>query len=160
MLHLPVRRSLSAVLVFGALSWGLVACGSDSDSSAGASDTPTAAESTESAEATGCADLAVLEGSLSSLKDVDLQQDGVAGLTSAIAEVKADLEAAKSSVSTALQPQVDEVTAAFDALETATTGLTTDTVREQAPAILAALQQIATATTDLTTSVSQSCPES
>ena len=84
----------------------------------------------------------------------------MAGLTSAIAEVKADLEAAKSSVSTALQPQVDEVTAAFDALETATTGLTTDTVREQAPAILAALQQIATATTDLTTSVSQSCPES
>ena len=160
MLPHPVRRSLSVLVALGALSWGLAACGSDSDPAAGAADSPSATESTESAEEAGCADVAALEESLASLTDVDLQQDGAAGLTSAIAEVKADLETAKSSVSEALKPQVDEVTAAFDALETATSGLSTDTIRDQAPAILAALQQVATATTDLAASVSQSCPES
>lgn len=157
MLSTHVRRSLSALVVVGALATGLAGCGSDSDSSSSAEATPTA--SATPTEATGCADVAALQESLSSLKDVDLQQDGVAGLTSALDSVKADLEAAKSSVSAELQPQVAAVSTAFDALQTAASGLTSGNIRQQAPAILTALQQVVTATTDLGTAVTQSCPE-
>lgn len=152
-----VRRSLSALVVIGALATGLAGCGSDSDSSSSAETTPTASASPT--EATGCADVDALKASLSSLGSVDLQQDGVAGLTSALETVKTDLEAAKASVSADLKPQVEAVSTAFDALESAASGLSEGNIREQAPQILAALGQVVTATTDLTTAVTQSCPE-
>lgn len=150
-----LRRSVSALAVLAALCGGLAACGS-SDSSAGAA----ASSSPTPSEAAACADVATLETSLASLKDVNLQQDGVDGLTSAIQQVKTDLDAAASSVSSALQPQVQAVSAAFDALQSATSGLSASTLRSQAPAISAALQQVATATSDLASSASQSCPAS
>ena len=96
MLPQRLRQSLPALLVVGALSWGLVACGDDSSPDAAA--TPTVAPE--------CADLAALEDSLGSLKDIDVKQDGVEGLTTAIKEVKTDLTTAASSVSSALRPQV------------------------------------------------------
>ena len=157
MLRTPVRRSLSALFVVGVLAAGLVGCGSDSDSSSSAEATPTASAS--STESTGCADVAALQDSLSSLQEVDLQQDGVAGLTAAITSMKAALETAKSSVSAALQPQVEAVTTAFDELETATAGLSDGNVREQVPAIAAALAQVSTSMVALSTAVTQSCPD-
>jgi len=153
-----IRRSLSALMVASAVAWGLAACGSSSPStqSTPAESTPTVSPSVSASP--GCADLAVLEKSLTSLKDVNLKQDGMAALTSAIAQVKTDLAAAKSSVSSAAKPSIDAVTTALDALQTATAGLTTDNLVRQAPAIATALQQVAITTTDLAATVSKGCP--
>jgi hypothetical protein len=116
--------------------------------------TPTATESA------GCTDVAALETSLGALKDVDVQQDGVDALNSAIADVKTDLDAAEASASSALQPQVEQVKTAFDALQTAATGLTTANLAGKAPAIASALNQVSTAAMALSSTLSQSCPES
>ena len=148
-------------MVATAVTWGLAACGSSSSPSAESTSTP--AESTPAVSASpssspACADLATLEKSLTSLKDVDLKQDGMAGLTSAIAQVKTDLAAAKSSVSSAAKPSIDAVTTAFDALQTAIAGLTTDNLVRQTPAIATALQQVAITATDLAAEVTKGCP--
>ena len=108
----------------------------------------------------GCADAATLKSSLDALKNVDVRQDGVDALTSALADVKTELGAATASASSALQPEVQQVQTAVDALETATNGLTTSNLTQKAPAIATALRQVATATSALSTTLSQSCPGS
>jgi len=155
-----IRRSLSALMVATAVTWGVAACGSSSSPTAEstpAESTPAASPSPSASPA--CADLAALEKSLVSLKDVDLKQDGLAALTSAVAQVKTDLAAAKSSVSSAAKPSIDAVTTALDALQTTTAGLTTDNLVRQAPAIATALQQVAITATDLAEAVTKGCPK-
>jgi hypothetical protein len=87
-------------------------------------------------------------------------QDGVTALTTAIADVKTNLDKAEASASEALQPSVQEVKTAFDGVQTAASGLTADNLREKAPAIGAALTQLATATKALSTALRESCPGS
>jgi hypothetical protein len=151
---LVVTRSLTALGLLVALVWALVGCGSDTPSSSSASSSPTPTTSV------ACADIAALEDSLESLEQVDVQQDGLPALTTAIGAVKSDLAAASTSASAMLQPQLQEVTTAFDALQTATSGLTTQNVVARAPDIAAALRKLTTATTDLTTAAQQTCPSS
>jgi hypothetical protein len=81
-------------------------------------------------------------------------------LTTAIANVKANLDKAEASVSPVLQPSVQQVETAFGELQTATSGLTTDNLKEKAPAIAAALRQVATATKALSSTLAESCPGS
>jgi hypothetical protein len=151
----PARRSLSCILVAAvALLLALAGCSDDSTSTTSSS---TPASATESA---GCADVAALQTSLESLKDVNVQQDGAEALNSAIADVKTDVDAAAASASNALQPEVEQVKTAFDGLQTAATGLTADNLVDKAPAIVTALTQVESATTALASTVSQSCPES
>jgi hypothetical protein len=91
---------------------------------------------------------------------VKLAEDGVRALTTAIADVKTNLDKAQASASPVLQPKVQEVKTAFAELQTAASGTTADNLRQKAPAIAAAMKQVATATEALRTTLSESCPGS
>ncbi len=84
--------------------------------------------------------------------------DGVAALTTAIAKVKASLDAAEASASPVLKPSVTQVKTAFGELQTAVSGVTADNLRQKAPAILSAIKEVATATQALSTTMNQACP--
>ncbi|MET0993743.1 MAG: hypothetical protein ABWY20_06510, partial [Mycobacterium sp.] len=88
---------------------------------------------------------------------VDVREDGVQGLTGAVADVANDLDAAVSSASSELQPHVDQVKTAFTALQTSVNGLTVDNLRQKAPSIKAALTQVEAASTALASAVTDSC---
>ena len=154
MLSIRTRHRLWAVLGIPALLWLILGCGTSSSSTTATTPTPTATASA------GCGDVVALKSSLDTLKNVDVRQDGVEALTSALADVKTKLGAATASASSALQPEVQQVQTAVDALETATSGLTTSNLKQKAPAIATALRQVATATSALSTNLSQSCPGS
>jgi hypothetical protein len=81
-------------------------------------------------------------------------------LTTAIAEVKTNLDKAEASASPTLQPSVQQVKTAFADLQTAASGTTADNLRQKVPAIAAAMKQVATATQALSSTLSQSCPGS
>ena len=149
-------RRCWAVLGLAALLWVFAGCGSSPSSPTAGSTTPTASASASA----GCADAVALKSSLDALKNVDVKQDGVAALNSALADVKTKLTAATGSASSALQPEVQQVQTAVTALETATNGLTTSNLTQKAPAIATAMSQVAIATSALSTSLSQSCPGS
>ena len=151
MLSIRSGRKLSTVLALAALLWVVAGCGGSSSSTT-ATSTPTASASA------GCTDVAALKGSLDALKAVDVRQDGVDALTSALADVKTQLTAATGAASSELQPEVQQVQTAVTALETATNGLTTSNLTQKAPAIATALRQVASATSALSTTLSQNCP--
>ena len=94
------------------------------------------------------------------LENVNVRQNGVAALESALADVKTKLDAAAASASGALKPEVEQVKTSFTALQRATTGLNKDNLAEKAPAIRTALTQLATATKALGSTLSQTCPSS
>ena len=157
-----VRRSASGAIAVVALLCILVSC-SPSSTPSPASSPETAAAPTTSAQTTAaadeaCADVAALRSSLEALTNVRPLQDGVTALTTAIADVKTNLEKAEASASEELQPSVQQVKTAFDDVQTAVSGLTADNLREKAPAIGAALTQLATATKALSTALRESCP--
>ena len=152
----PAGRTASTAIAAVLLCSALTGCSSDSISTQPA---PTTSSSTP-AGAVGCADLTELESSLEALEAVDLRQGGVAGLDSAIADVKSALSTAKASASAALQPSLDQVQAAFSALQSAASDLSADKLVEKTPALAAALKQVATATSELTSTVAQDCPGS
>ena len=70
-----------------------------------------------------CADRESLRASVASLEDVDLVAEGTNGVTAAVDAVKDDLTALRGSVSADLQPQVQAVQDAVDALDTAAADL-------------------------------------
>ena len=109
---------------------------------------------------TGCEEATALKSSLAALKDVNVRSDGVDALKSAIADVKTNLQAARTSASSVLRPELDQVQTAIDALQTATTGLTKDNLAQKAPQIATALAQVATAAASFTATLSKSCPAS
>jgi NADH dehydrogenase/NADH:ubiquinone oxidoreductase subunit G len=84
--------------------------------------------------------------------------DGVAALTTAIADVKTGLEAAEASASPVLKPSVAQVKTAVGELQTAVSGVTADNLRQKAPAIASAIKEVATATQALSTTMNQACP--
>ena len=107
-----------------------------------------------------CADVAALKSSLEALTQVKPAEDGLAALTTAIANVKTNLDKAQTSASPALQPSVQQVKTAFAELQTAASGVTADNLRQKAPAIATALKQVETATQALSSTLTQSCPGS
>lgn len=131
---------------------------STSSTSTTPSPTPTATPSATASA--GCADAAALKASLDALTKVNVRQDGVAALESALDDVKTKLDAAAASASGALQPEVEQVKTAFQALQSATTGLTADNLVARAPAIRTALTEVVTATKALAVKLSQRCPAS
>ncbi len=85
-------------------------------------------------------------------------EDGVRALTTAIGDVKTNLDKAEASASPALQPDVQQVKAAFAELETAASGMTADNLRQKVPAIAVAMKQVASATEGLRSTLAESCP--
>ena len=146
-----------------ALLWLVAGCGADPTSSASsppqaspapASPAPTAATSA------GCEEATALRSSLEALKNVNVRSDGVEALNSAVADVKKNLEAARTSKSSVLRPELEQVTTALDALQSATTDVTKDNLAQKAPQIATALAQVATAAASFTAALSKSCPAS
>jgi phage-related protein len=103
--------------------------------------------------------VADLKSSMQALAEVRPLQDGLEATESAVAAAKASLDKAVASIGAELQPAVQEITTAFDAVQTAVEGLTTDNVRDQAPVIATALRGLGTAVASLTTALSQECPQ-
>jgi hypothetical protein len=162
-LHHAGRSGFAAVLAV-CLLFILTSCGTSPEPSqtspAATTAAPTTAAPTTTTPTTACADVAALKSSLEALSQVKLAEDGVRALTTAIADVKTNLDKAQASASPVLQPKVQEVKTAFAELQTAASGTTADNLRQKAPAIAAAMKQVATATEALRTTLSESCPGS
>jgi hypothetical protein len=162
-LHHAHRYSFSTAAVI-ALLCILTSCGtssaptqtSPSQSSPAASSSP----SPSGAATEACADVAALKSSLEALTKVKPLQDGVPALTTAIDNVKTNLDKAEASASEALQPDVQQVKTAFAQLQTAASGLTASNLKEKAPAIATALAQVAAATKALSAALAEACPGS
>jgi glucose/arabinose dehydrogenase len=156
------RRSPSGAVAVAVLLCILASCSPSSTPSTTSPPETTAAPATSAqttaTPAEACADVAALKSSLEALTKVRPLQDGVGALTTAIDNVKIDLDKAEGSASEALQPSVQQVKTAFEGLQTAASGLTTDNLKEKAPAIGAALTQLATATRALSSKLRESCP--
>ena len=159
-----VRRSVSVTVAAVALLGVLTSCGTSSGPSQtsppATTAAPTSASPTAAATTAACADVAALKSSLETLTKVRPAQDGLTALTTAIADVRTNLDKAEASASAVLQPSIQEVKTAFAELQTAASGTTTDNLRQKAPAIAAAMQQVGTATRALSTTLTQSCPGS
>ena len=157
------RRSASGAVAAVALLCLLTSCGTSSaptqTSPPEASAAPTSAAT--SAEPTAaCADVAALKSSLQALTDVKPAEDGLTALTSAIADVKTNLDKAEASASPALQPSVQQVKTAFAEFQTAASGTNADNLKQKAPAIATAMKQVKTATQALSATLTQTCPGS
>jgi hypothetical protein len=146
------RRSIRAATArtFGVvllLIVGLVTSGCGGDDASDASPSPSA-----------CTDVMALQGSLTSLTQVDPVNDGVDALKSAATDVKTDLEAALSAVSSELEPAVDQVKTAFDGLEAALQGVSSaGGLGAAATEIGTAMTQVGSASTNLSTEVGEVC---
>src|SRR5687767_14339105 len=159
------RRFVFAVVAPAALLCVLTSCGTSSAPSqtsppaataAPTTASPTTAAPTTAAPTTACADVAALKSSLEALTKVRPAQDGVTALTTAIADVKTNLDKAEASASPALQPSVQQVKTAFAELQTAASGLSTDNLKEKVPAIVVALKEVGTATEALRSKLARS----
>jgi len=162
-LHRAPRSGFTAVLAVGLL-FILTSCGASSEpnqtSPTATTAAPPTATPTTATPTAACADVAALKSSLDALTQVKLTEDGVRALTTAIANVKTNLDKAEASASPALQPAVQQVKAAFAELQTAASGMTAGNLRQKAPAIAAAMKQVATATQALRSTLTESCPGS
>jgi hypothetical protein len=126
---------------------GLVAGGCGGDDASDSSPSPSA-----------CTDVMALQGSLTSLTQIEPVNDGVDALKSAAADVKTDLDAALSAVSSELKPAVDEVKTAFDGLEAALEGVTSaGGLGAAATEVGTAMTQLGSASTNLSTEVEEIC---
>jgi hypothetical protein len=161
-LHRARRSAFAAVLVVGLL-FILTNCGSSEPSQTSPAATtaaPTTATPTAATPTEACADVAALKSSLEALTQVRPVEDGLQALTTAIADVKTNLDKAEASASQALQPDVQQVKSAFAELQTAASGTTADNLRQKVPAIAAAMKQVVTATEALRSTLAKSCPDS
>ena len=158
------RRSAPAAVAAVALLCVLTSCGTSSAPSQTSPPETTVAPATPAQTTaeptTACADVAALKSSLEALTKVKPAEDGLMALTTAIADVKTNLDKAEVSASAALQPSVQQVKTAFAELQTAASGTTADNLRQKAPAIAMALKQVASATQALSSTLTQSCPGS
>ena len=157
------RRSASAALAAVALLCVLASCGTSSaptQTSTPEASAATTSAPTSAAPTAACADVAALKSSLEALTKVKPVEDGLPALTTAIANVKTNLDKAQTSASPALQPSVQQVKTAFDELQTAASGVNADNLKQKAPAIAMAMKHVATSTQALASTLTQSCPGS
>jgi hypothetical protein len=120
------RRSASAAIAAVALLCLLGSCGTSSTPSqtsppTTAAPASTAAPTTAAPTAAACEDVAALRSSLEALTTVKPAEDGVAALKTAIANVKTNLDAAEALASPVLQPSVEQVGTAKEALSSTLT---------------------------------------
>jgi hypothetical protein len=109
-------------------------------------------------QSAACTDALALASSLEALGKLDLAQDGVPAMRTAVADVKAKLQTAEASARAAFGTSLAQVQTAFAAVQSATSSLTADNRREKAPEIVAALRQLSTATAALSSKLTEGCP--
>ena len=106
----------------------------------------------------GCAEAASLKDSVTALTEISPVDDGLDALKCAAADVKTDLDATVSAVSSELQPSVDEVKSAFDDLESTLGGISdAASLGAAATEVGTQLTQLGTALTGLSTAIDQDC---
>ena len=136
-----VSRRRAAAVISAALFVAIMSASCSNDSKSG-----------------GCDEVHALQDSLTALTQVDPLSDGTEALKAAATQVRTDLDAAVSAVSSELKPSVDQVKTAFDGLESAIAGVSSaGTIGEGATAISTSLTQLGTALTSLSTEVGQIC---
>lgn len=146
-------RSFGLLAIAALVAFMVAGCG---DSSEGPEGNSSSGDTTE--VASGCEEVNALKDSLTSLMQIEPVADGVDALKSASTEVKTDLEAAASAVSSELQPSVDEVQAAFDELESTLEGISSSGgLGAAATEVGNELTQLGSALTDLSTEISDRC---
>ena len=129
----------------------LVGCSSDSKSSS--------PSSTTTSKDAVCADKTALENSVKSLKNVDLT-GGESAVTSAVDKVQTNLDALRGSVKADLKPQVDDVKAALDQLETAVRNFGNGSLTDNLQAGGNAVAKVGSTSADLFSALSAECPSS
>ncbi|MGB7806985.1 MAG: hypothetical protein WBM72_15435 [Actinomycetota bacterium] len=143
--HLKALGISSFVVILMASAVG---CSSDDDGGGASS----------AAAPPGCAEAASLKDSVATLTEISPVDDGLDALKGATADVKTDLDATVSAVSSELQPSVDEVKSAFDDLESTLGGISdTASLGAAATEIGTELTQLGTALTGLSTAIDQDC---
>ena len=157
----PRRRKHLRMVVLSSmviLALAATSCGEGDETTTPAATGAESGTPTSTGAASGCAEVTTLRNSLTALTQVDVVNDGTDALQSAATEVRTDLDAAASAVSSELQPAVDEVETAFGDLETALEGVTSaDGLGDAATEVGSALTQVGTALTDLSTEIGQIC---
>ena len=155
-----MRVPVPARLLLAALACLVVAaCGGDSgdDTSGAAATTTTAAAGTTAAASQACADAAALKASVAELDQLDPPEAGKTGILAALQKVRDSLTALKASAGTQWGPQVTELDAAIDGLQTTVTGIDGDSLLGALPAIVGDLERIDTAWTALEGEIDQTC---
>lgn len=106
----------------------------------------------------GCAEAASLKDSLTALTEINPVDDGLDALKGAAADVKTDLDATVSAVSSELQPSVDEVKSSFADLESTLGGISdAASLGAAATEVGTELTKLGTALTGLSTAIDQDC---
>ena len=149
--HRLVRWSWARTtpLVLVVLLVAAAGCSSDDDGGGGSS---------TSAAPTGCTEAAALKDSVTALTEVSPVDDGLDALKGAAADVKTDLDATVSAVSSELQPSVDEVKKSFDELQSTLNGISdAASLGAAATEVGTQLTQLGTALTGLSTAIDQDC---
>ena len=160
--HRSVPPAIAAVALFCLMASCSASSTSTETSPPATTAAPTTAAETAASPA-ACADVAALRSSIDALTNVRPTQDGVSALTTAIANVKTDLDKAQASASasaSSLQPSVEQVKTAFAGLQTAASGLTAENLVQKVPAIAAAITQLGAAREALSAALAERCPGS
>lgn len=138
----------------------LASCDGSSDSSGSNTAADSASSSATPGAAAGCTDVAGLKSSVQTLTDIEPLQDGLNALEAAFDGTKAALDTAVASVTDELRPAVEQVEAAFAAVQSAVDGTTTDNLKRPGARDRrsASGQGSDTALTSLAATLSQECP--
>ena len=141
-----------------ALLCALTSCSTSPTTQPPAPAATSAPAGTAPTESTACTDAMALASSLEALGKLDVAQDGLPAIRTAVADVKAKLKTAEASARAEFGPSLAQVQTAFAGVQAATSGLTPDNRKEKAPQIAAALRQLRSATAALSSKLTQDCP--
>lgn len=133
-----LRRQAAAAAVAALAVASLAACG-------------------ESAQATTCGHYDGVKSAIEDLRNVNLSENGMVALDSALAQVKTELELLRSDVKADLQPQVDAVRSSVTQLRSSVRGALTDPTSGSLAAVGTSVDQLRATVGNLRTAVSASC---
>lgn len=145
---MDMKRIVAGTAV-ACLAFGLAGCSSDSDSNT--------SSATTTAKDAVCADKTALQNSVTDLSDLDLT-GGKSAVTSAVNQVKKNLDALRSSAKADLKPQVDDVKSALTDLQTAVGNFGDGSITDNLQAAGNAIAKVGTTSGDLFSSLSDECP--
>jgi hypothetical protein len=137
-------------LVFGlAVVLALAACGgaAPAASTGGPASTASAPEASAAGSDAACEELAGVQSAVESLKAVDLQSSGIAGLTAALADVETAVTTLATDARETASTERAALSAAVESLKTAVSGLSGDaSVQEKATELRTAIAGVQAAT--------------
>jgi uncharacterized protein HemX len=132
------RRKITSVLLVAGIAVGVAACG-------------------QSSQAATCDRVDSVRASVEDLRNVNLSENGMAALDSALAQVKTELELLRSDVKADLQPQVDAVRSSVTQLRSSVRGALTYPTSGSLAAVGTSVDQLRATVANLSTAVSAGC---